>query len=228
MSECYVLIDYENVQPASLDPLAGHPCHIMVFTGARQAKLPTAFAASLQKFGAQAEYVQLNTSRANLMDFHITYYLGQLTERNPTARFYVIAKDKGYDPLIEHLKRRGIECRRCVDVKELKGFVSSGASAPKARSVKAQADRVVENPVGSTASAPETRVHSVKALAGRVVENLAKRKQAKPATVKALTNTIKKVLGDMSGSDLKSVLNTLKQRGVIKIAGDKVTYREDL
>lgn len=204
MTECYVLIDYENVQPPSLDPLAGSDCHIMVFTGARQTKLPTAFAVSLHQFGAQAKYVQIATSRANLMDFHIAYYLGKLTEKNPSARYYVIAKDKGYDPLIEHLKQSGIDCRRCADVKEFK-------SSP-----------------GSAASTPIAKVHSVKALADRVVENLTKRKQAKPATIKTLTNTIRKVLGDTSERDLKNILNTLKQRGVIKIAGDKVTYREGL
>ena len=204
MTECYVLIDYENVQPPSLDPLASDLCHILVFTGVRQTKLPTGFVTSMQRFGARAEYVQLTASGKNLMDFHVAYYLGTLTARNPTARFCVIAKDKGYDRLIEHLKQRGIDCRRCVDVREFK---------------------VVG---GATATAPKSKTHSVKVLADRVVENLQKRKQAKPATVRTLTNTIKRVLGDIPDRDLKNVLNTLKQRGVIKVAGDKVTYQEGL
>ena len=49
----YVLIDYENVQPKSLDHLAGEHFRVIVFAGAQQ-KLTVDFAASVQPLGSRA------------------------------------------------------------------------------------------------------------------------------------------------------------------------------
>lgn len=39
MKKNYVLIDYENVQPAAIEVLKQEPFHVMVFVGAGQAKV---------------------------------------------------------------------------------------------------------------------------------------------------------------------------------------------
>ena len=86
MSKHYILIDYENVQPKSLSVLQGAPnqaFRIMVFVGADQSKLPLDLVSSMQGFGDKAQYVQITGSGRNALDFHIAYYLGALTERDP-------------------------------------------------------------------------------------------------------------------------------------------------
>jgi hypothetical protein len=55
----FVLIDFENVQPAALDALAEDHFKLFVFVGASQNKLPFETAASLQKLGARAEYIKI-------------------------------------------------------------------------------------------------------------------------------------------------------------------------
>ena len=61
-------------------------------------------AAALQTLGSSAEYVTLETTGANALDFHIAYYIGVLSSQDPSAFFHVISKDTGFDPLIKHLK----------------------------------------------------------------------------------------------------------------------------
>jgi len=115
----YILIDYENVQPRTLDILRAHPVKVLVFVGANQAKVPLVLASSLQALGSDAEYVQIGGNGSNALDFHIAFYIGQLAERDPDAYFHIISKDTGFDPLIKHLKGRGILAQRQKEPAEI-------------------------------------------------------------------------------------------------------------
>ena len=128
----YILIDYENVQTKSLSVLQGAPnqaFRIMVFVGANQSKIPIELVSSMQSFGDKAEYVQITGSGRNALDFHIAYYLGALTEREPKAIFHVISKDTGYDQLIRHLKGKRIDVTRQKDLFDIP-WLSSANSKP--------------------------------------------------------------------------------------------------
>jgi hypothetical protein len=72
MTTHYVLIDYENVQPASLGMLQGLPVRVMVFVGAKQARVPIDLACSLQTLGDAAEYVKVSGCGKNALDFHLS------------------------------------------------------------------------------------------------------------------------------------------------------------
>ena len=122
MSKHYILIDYENVQPKSLSVLHGVPnqdFRIMVFVGADQSKLPIELVSSMQGFGDKALYVQITGSGRNALDFHIVYYLGTLTERDPNGVFHLISKDTGYDQLLKHLKGKKVNAARRKDLFEI-------------------------------------------------------------------------------------------------------------
>ena len=108
----YVLVDYENVRPGSAELLADECFRLIVFVGASQAKIPFEFAASVQRIGCRAEYVRISGNGPNALDFHIAYHVGRLSATEPTAFFHIISKDSGFDPLIEHLKGRGVWVRR--------------------------------------------------------------------------------------------------------------------
>ena len=57
-----VLIDLENVQPTSLDRLTRDNCHVILFVGAQQTKIPIEVASTLQAMGDRAEYVRISAS----------------------------------------------------------------------------------------------------------------------------------------------------------------------
>lgn len=115
----YVLIDFENVQPKNLELLKQHPFKVFVFCGANQSKVPLNVASAIQPLGANVEYVTMSGSGRNALDFHIAFYLGELAARDPEAVFHVISRDKGFDPLIHHLRERQISVRREDDLAEI-------------------------------------------------------------------------------------------------------------
>jgi len=119
MPNNYVLIDYENVQPKNLELLASDEFKVLVFVGQNQAKIPFDLADSMQLLGKNARYVQISGNGQNALDFHIAYYIGELAASEPDALFHIISKDKGFDPLINHLKERKIRVHREKDIGEI-------------------------------------------------------------------------------------------------------------
>jgi len=119
MPNNYVLIDYENVQPKNLELLASDEFKVLVFVGQNQAKIPFDLADSMQLLGKNARYVQISGNGQNALDFHIAYYIGELAASEPDALFHIISKDKGFDPLINHLKERRIRVHREKDIGEI-------------------------------------------------------------------------------------------------------------
>ncbi len=119
MANNYVLIDYENVQPRNLELLSEHPFKVFVFVGQSLAKIPFDLADSMQLLGKDARYIKISGNAKDALDFHIAYYVGELATKEPDAYFHIISKDKGFDPLIRHLKDRKIRVQREVDLGEI-------------------------------------------------------------------------------------------------------------
>jgi hypothetical protein len=110
MKTNYVLVDFESVQahPQVGAQFADEHFRLILFMGANQARIDVALAKALQPLGQRAEYVTIGGAGRNALDFHIAYYLGKLAAAQPDAYFHVIAVDKGYDPLLAHLKECGV------------------------------------------------------------------------------------------------------------------------
>ncbi len=116
----FLFLDMENIQPEDLSALAGDSFKIKVFLGAHQTKVPVVLARALQAFGPDAEYIQMEGTGHNALDFHITYYLGRAAVENPKARFLIVSKDTGFDPLVAHLRGRKLLCERLPSVTGLR------------------------------------------------------------------------------------------------------------
>ena len=115
----YVLIDLENVQPNNLSILAGHDFRVLVFVGEKQTKISFDLAVAIQGLGADLEYIKINGNGPNALDFHIAFYIGELSKSHENSYFHVISKDRGFDPLIRHLKSRKIRAQRHKDVADI-------------------------------------------------------------------------------------------------------------
>jgi PIN domain len=100
----YILIDYENVQPAALPEIEATHFRLLVFVGASQTKVRFDVANAVQRMADRAGYIKISGNGANALDFHIAYYVGHLAAKEPEAYFHIISKDTGFDPLIAHLK----------------------------------------------------------------------------------------------------------------------------
>ena len=125
----YILVDFENVQPASLQKIPkDFPVKLIVFLGENQTKIPFDFASALQKLGTRAEYIKISGQGKNALDFHIAFWVGQLSEQERDAYFNIVSKDKGFDPLMTYLKSLKILARRVNCLSEISIFKNQNLS----------------------------------------------------------------------------------------------------
>ena len=115
----YVLIDFENVQPDSLEQLDHDHFKIRVFVGANQEKIPYQMIEFSQRFRDRMECIKISGNGSNALDFHIAYYIGRFAAADPTAYFHIISKDAGYDPLIEHLRAKKVFVHRAKTISDI-------------------------------------------------------------------------------------------------------------
>lgn len=118
----YILIDYENIQPLILAPINHDAYTIIVFVGAHQTKIPFDVVAALQPLGERASYIRISGAGHNALDLHIAFYLGHWATRDPTATFYIVSRDTGFDRLIEHLTANAISVQRLHDSADLQNL----------------------------------------------------------------------------------------------------------
>ncbi len=126
----YVLIDYENVQPAALAALEKEHFKIIVFVGANQTKVNYGVADTLQRLGQKATYVKISGNGSNALDFHIAYYIGQLAAADKDGFFHIISKDTGFDPLIAYLKTKKIYACRSTDIGDMPIVKAANSKSP--------------------------------------------------------------------------------------------------
>ena len=190
----YVLIDYESVQPESLSMLAAENFKVIVFVGASQTKVTFEAAAALQRMGDKAEYVKISGNGPNALDFHIAFYIGQISMTDPTAFFHVVSKDTGFDPLIQHLKGRKIFAARSVDVSEIPLVKVANTRTPAEKLAV-----VINNLQQRGASMPRT----LKTLT---------------STISAIFQK------QLSEQELEAMLGELHAKGFVTVTGTKVSY----
>ena len=223
----YVLIDYENVQVKSLALLRGEQFRVRVFLGKSNTKIHSELAIAIQRLGDRAEYITLESSGANALDFHIAYYLGVLATADPTAHFHVISKDKGFDPLIQHLKTRAVHAARATSIEAMSGIESIArptvrdelprSPAKKSKSV-ARVKTTAKPAIGKIAFAQEEQIKAV-------IENLKNRRSARPTKMATLLNTIHAKIGkERPLTEAEAVRDELVTRKHVLVSGLKVSY----
>jgi diadenosine tetraphosphate (Ap4A) HIT family hydrolase len=191
----YVLIDFENVHPKNLELLTKHPFEVFVFVGASQTKVPFDLADSMQLLGTSARYIKISGNGQNALDFHIAFYVGELAGKDPDAHFHIISKDKGFDPLIQHLKGRGIRIQREKDLAEIP---------------------VLRVPIST--SDDEKILAIVKNLGGR-----GQSRPRKVKTLENTINTL--FTKKLDKSELASIVQELQKRKLIVVKQGNVSYK---
>lgn len=129
----YILVDFENVQPNGIATPSDIPIKVLVFLGENQTKLPVELAVSLQSLGENAEYIQISGNGKNALDFHIAYWIGRLSEKDPNSYFHIVSKDTGFDPLVKHLRQNKVLAQRVPAISDIKILKPAAISSPAER-----------------------------------------------------------------------------------------------
>jgi hypothetical protein len=132
--EKLLLVDFENVQQVDLSRL-DDTFRIIVFVGASQKSVPIELVKNLQGLGNRVAWQKVEGNGSNALDFFIACQLGRVLERSPQLQCIVLSKDKGFDPLLRHLSRNGLKCRRIGSVLELDPKAASADDPDYARVV---------------------------------------------------------------------------------------------
>ena len=191
----YVFIDYENVQPKNLEILKKHPFKVFVFVGANQTKIPFDLATTMQNFGEDAKYIKISGIGQNALDFHIAFYIGQLSTLDPEGYFHIISKDKGFDQLIKHLRSQKIKVNREKDLAEIPILRISSAT---------NNDEKISAIIKNLAGRGQSRPRKVKTLAN---------------TINSLFSP------KLEEKEMNDLINELKKRKYIAIKDTNVSYK---
>lgn len=190
----FVLIDYENVQPESLSVLNAEHFHVLLFVGSNQTKLPFEVAAAMQQLGSRAQYIKISGNGSNALDFHISFYIGELASKDPSAYFHIISKDTGFDPLAQHLKSRKISVLRSKSLEDIPLL-----KAANTKSIPEKVAVVVANLRQRGASKPR----AFSTLSSTVASLFQKR---------------------LTEAELGELLSALQSQDIVKVSGNKVSY----
>jgi PIN domain len=118
MTQKLLLVDFENVQQVDLVRL-DDSFQIIIFVGAAQKSIPIELVTNAQKLGSRIEWQRVDANGSNALDFFIACQLGRVLERSPQLQCIVLSKDKGFDPLLRHLNKTGLQCNRLNSLLEL-------------------------------------------------------------------------------------------------------------
>jgi PIN domain-containing protein len=118
MTQKLLLVDFENVQQVDLARL-DDSFQIIIFVGAAQKSIPIELVTHAQKLGSRIEWQRVDANGSNALDFFIACQLGRVLERSSQLQCIVLSKDKGFDPLLRHLNKTGLQCKRLNSLLEL-------------------------------------------------------------------------------------------------------------
>lgn len=197
LNPSYILVDYENIQPESLEGIDTASFKIRFFVGDKQPRMPVRLASAFQRLGKAVEYIQIEGSGRNALDMHIAFYIGKLSAAEPGCAFHVISNDNDYIPLIAHLRTLNISCQRWSAIDEI---------VPATKTVLKRK--------------PVSRVD-------KYIEFLERQSRARPKKLTTLTNSIKTLFRteEITEAEVEDLIEKLKQRGKIAVDGGKVAYQ---
>jgi hypothetical protein len=134
MTQKLLLVDFENVQQIDLARL-DDSFQIIIFVGAAQKSIPIELVTNAQKLGSRIEWQRVDASGSNALDFFIACQLGRVLEKSPQLQCIVLSKDKGFDPLLRHLSKTGLKCKRLNSLLELDPKAAAQAEEPNYKRV---------------------------------------------------------------------------------------------
>ena len=203
----WLLVDYENIQPVFRAERLPDT-RVVVFHGAKQPDAPAKLKS--QPSSVDAEFVRCTKTGKNALDFHLTYYLGDLARQHPNDDFHILSKDKGYDPLIEHLRTKGRDVCR---LEHAPSFSSKSPSSPGGKPSAPNGVAVTKSPATGELPAVATVRKALRS---------ARNKPRNTVRLRAWVNS--SFNKDLSDAAFAALLNNLTRRNVIVLQGDSVLY----
>jgi hypothetical protein len=215
----YILIDFENTQVVDLSLITGKPVKVILLIGEKQKHLPVVLVKQLLAHADQVSIIESTCVGRNALDFILAYHVGQLVQQNPTGYFHIVSKDKGFDPLIAHLKQQKVLAARHDEFVKIPVLVNQPVASPAL-------DKTTIPPVAMQMTTPAQPVFSMLDKVALLTEHLMKRSVARPLTRSSLMADIHaRFAKKLTDNEVVALVKQLEQLKLIKISEDnKVSY----
>lgn len=195
----YVFVDFENVPTVDLALIAGQSVHVTLLIGEKQKKLELTLVHQIHRNAAQVTLVEVGASGRNALDMVLACHLGQAVVMTPGAAFHIISKDKDFNPLVAHLRANEVNIARHDNFAALPFLQPAAAKLPD----------------------PDRRLN-------KLITGLRNAGASRPVRRKTLVSHIQDLFANrLTDAEVKSIIATLQQRGVIAIdERDRVSYED--
>lgn len=188
----HVFVDFENVHKIELTVIGHKTVSFTLLLGANHTKLDVSLVERMMEHASSVQLLRLSSSGNDALDFALAFYLGKAVTLDPTGHFHIISKDKGFDPLVEHLRRRHVNIHRHDNFSTLP-FIAPA----------------------------KPRLSQVDELFTSCLEHLRKIKTNRPKKKKTLISNLRGFVDDtVDESGILNVIEKLQEVGYVKI-GDK-------
>lgn len=249
MNARILLVDLESVQPAptEVEGWMSDDGSAWIFHGPHQTKILPKYEA----LGTRVTLVPISRCGKNSLDFHLVFYLGYLTARNPKCTFAVLSRDKGYDPAITHARSLGFDllridgldserpkkvstskapmktvaAKKLVPVKEAKPSCRKASSKSKATTKSASA-----GPSGKagTASAAKANTQVLGALTRNIQRLLRAHTANRPKSLQALERYVQAHLGpEPAPTKVRTIVERLLSADAVRQEDGRLVYFAD-
>ena len=202
----HVFVDFENVHEIDPATFASKAINLTLLLGPTAKKLDIAIVEQFVAHATAVHFIRLETKGKNAVDFALAYYLGQAVLADPTGYFHIISKDKGYDPLIEHLRAKKRHVHRHDSFASLLATIQ-----PKL--VQTPGSTLAPTP-SSGAVAPQKAESHSQAPAKPPVPPAPKRQLSKPTLSEAAEQLLSNLVGSSSRPRTRKTLTSHASTGL--------------
>lgn len=115
MSKSVLLVDLENVHKVDLSRLDDSYLSI-IYVGANQNPPKASRKKETAHRFSRVDFQKIEGTGKNALDFHIAFQLGRTFETAPDTLCIVLSKEKGFDPLLNHLNKNGFLCPKMAGI----------------------------------------------------------------------------------------------------------------
>ena len=217
----YIFVDFENIHEVQLDLIENKPVVVVLVLGERHKKLSVDLVKQLLKYPAQVRLVEAGLSGRNALDFVLAYLIGVQSTTDRAGHFHILSRDKGFNALIEHLKKNDILADRHESFVKIPVFAVKAVTATATAGGPAKPGRARRKKRSSaSAPAPSDRTKET-------IEWFATHTLNRPKTEKRLISHLYTHFGKrLSTGELAAMVKDLGARAAIEITPQgKVIYK---
>jgi len=219
-----LLVDYENVQQVDL-ALLDENFFVVIFVGSNQKNIPIDLVANAQKLGGRVEWQRVEGVGKNALDFHIACHLGRMIEKSPNLYCIVLSNDKGFDPLLQHLNKNGMQCVRITDLIDLNPKTVTANKTKVIKDKPATAPAKVSKPKPVKANKPKPVIANATNY-NRVVELLKKSEdKSRPHKRATLSHHISSMFQkNIVQNEVDKIIKLLVKNKIISENNNTISY----